>query len=127
LTLCGAAGVEFLLDLAEVPDLRAGDGIKLSSGETVRVRAADEPLMEIRCADPAQLARIAWHVGNRHLPAEIAGRMLRLRADHVIGAMIEGLGGDVRYMNGPFNPEGGAYGSRATAPSHAHSHDHDHG
>jgi len=125
--LCGAAGVEFLLDLAEVPDLRAGDGIELSSGETVRVRAADEPLMEIRCADPAQLARIAWHVGNRHLPAEIAGGMLRLRADHVIGAMIEGLGGDVRYMNGPFNPEGGAYGSRTIAPRHAHSHDHDHG
>jgi urease accessory protein len=132
LVLCGRAGIEFLLDLANLAELREGDGIMLSSGEMVRVRAADEPLMEVRCANAAQLARISWHVGNRHLAAEIGDGVLRLRADHVIAAMIEGLGGAVRYLAAPFNPEGGAYGGRALAPSHdaanhVHSNGHDHG
>jgi urease accessory protein len=121
LVLCAEKGLEFLLDLGEVPDLRSGDGIRLSSGDMVRVRAADEPLMEIRCPDAAHLARIAWHIGNRHLAAEITANVLRLRADHVIAAMIEGLGGEIRYVNGPFNPERGAYEGR---PSHGHGHDH---
>ena len=123
LVLCGRAGTEFLLDLANLAELREGDGIMLSSGEMVRVRAADEPLMEVRCANAAQLARISWHVGNRHLAAEIGDGVLRLRADHVIAAMIEGLGGAVRYLAAPFNPEGGAYGG----VHHAHDHgDHHH-
>jgi urease accessory protein len=75
--------------------------------------------MEIRCADGAQLARIAWHIGNRHLPAEIADGVLRLRADHVIADMIEGLGGEICYANGPFDPERGAYDGRGV-----HGHDH---
>jgi urease accessory protein len=125
--LCGVGGIEFLLDLPDVPDLREGDGIVLSSGETVRVRAADEPLMEVRGADAMHLARIAWHVGNRHLAAEIADGMLRLRSDRVIADMIEGLGGEVRYLDAPFNPEGGAYGKAAIAPPpdprhHIHHH-----
>src|SRR5258708_2196891 len=82
--LCGVRGIEFLLDLADVPDLRDGDGITLTSGGMVRVTAADEPLMEVPCADAMLLARIAWHIGNRHLAVEIADGMLRLRADHVI-------------------------------------------
>jgi urease accessory protein len=118
LVLCGRDGIEFLLDLAEVAELRDGDAIVLSSRELVRVRAAEEPLMEVRCADAAQLARISWHLGNRHLAAEIGDGVLRLRADHVIAAMIEGLGGAVRYLSAPFNPEGGAYGGRALASSH---------
>jgi urease accessory protein len=132
LVLCGGAGVEFLLDLAEVAELRDGDAIVLSSRELVRVRAAEEPLMEVRCADATQLARISWHVGNRHLAAEIGDGLLRLRADHVIAAMVEGLGGAVRYLAAPFNPEGGAYGGRAMASphdgaNHAHSNGHRHG
>jgi len=109
LALCGEAGTEFLLDLAEAAELRDGDAIVLSSGELIRVRAAEEPLMEVACTDTTQLARISWHVGNRHLAAEIGDCRLRLRADHVIAAMIEGLGGAVRYVAAPFNPEGGAY------------------
>jgi urease accessory protein len=120
IVLSGLSGMEFLLDLAAVPDLRDGAGIVLSSGETVRVRAAAESLMEVCCAEPMQLARIAWHIGNRHLPAEITNASLRLRADHVIAGMIEGLGGQVRYLDAPFNPEGGAYGDQAM--THAHDH-----
>jgi len=107
--LHGLKGTEFLLDLADVPDMRDGDGILLSTGKIVLVNAADEPLMEVRSADPLKLARIAWHVGNRHLAAEIAPGLIRLRADYVIAGMIASLGGKVRYLNAPFNPEGGAY------------------
>ncbi len=107
--LHGLQGTEFLLDLADVPDMRDGDGILLSTGKIILVNAADEPLMEVRCADPLMLARIAWHIGNRHLAAEIAPGRIRLRADHVIAGMIGGLGGAVRYLSAPFNPEGGAY------------------
>jgi urease accessory protein len=131
LLLCGVGGTEFLLDLADVPDLRGGDAIALASGALVHVRAADEPLMEVRCGDNLQLARIAWHVGNRHLAAEIAHGSLRLRADHVIADMIAGLGGEVRYFNAPFNPEGGAYEKRGVVPqrgraNHPHAGTHYH-
>jgi urease accessory protein len=115
--LHGLHGTEFLLDLADVPDMREGDGILLSTGKIVLVNAADEPLMEVRCADPLKLARIAWHIGNRHLAAEIAPGHIRLRADHVIAGMIAALGGAVRYLNAPFNPEGGAYAGHI---DHAH-------
>jgi len=130
--LCGVGGIEFLLDLADVPDLREGDGITLTSGGMVRVTAADEPLMEVPCADAMLLARIAWHIGNRHLAVEIADGMLRLRADHVIAEMIERLGGALRYLSAPFNPEGGAYGKPAKAPppgarNDIHVHGHNHG
>src|SRR5262245_5353253 len=67
--LQGIAGTRFLVDLPDVPDIRDGDGIHLSSGKVVRVRAANESLMEIRCADELNLARIAWHIGNRHIAA----------------------------------------------------------
>ncbi len=120
----GRGGHEFLLDLEEVPDLRDGDGILLSSGGTILVRAAPEPLMEIHARNATHLARIAWHIGNRHLAAEISGQVLRIRADHVIAAMVEGLGGHVHGLHAPFNPEGGAYGG-GKIEGHAH-HDHWH-
>jgi urease accessory protein len=124
--LRGQGGCEFLLDLGEVPDLRDGDGIVLSSGELVLVRAAPEPLMEIHAGDATHLARIAWHIGNRHLAAEIGDHSLRIRADHVIATMVEGLGGHVHELKAPFNPEGGAYGAGRVA-GHGHHHGHDHG
>lgn len=116
--LHGLHGTEFLLDLDEVPDIRDGDGILLSTGDVVLVNAADEPLMEVRCADPVLLSRIAWHIGNRHLAAEIMPGRIRLRVDHVIASMLARLGGTVRYLSAPFNPEGGAY-----APQNAHAHE----
>ena len=119
--LTSAMGKDFLLDLPQVPDLRGGDVLVLSSGERVRVEAADEALMEITCADPRHLARIAWHLGNRHLPAEIGEGRIRIRADHVIEHMVEGLGARVRSIAAPFDPEAGAY---AEAGGHAHHHGH---
>jgi urease accessory protein len=126
IVLRGQGGHEFLVDLREVPDLRDGDGIALNSGGTVLVRAAPEPLMEIHAHDAIHLTRIAWHIGNRHLAAEITGHSLRIRADHVIAAMVEGLGGHVHLVKAPFNPEGGAYGAgRVQGHGHHHGHAHD--
>jgi len=88
----------------------------------VLVRAAPEPLMEIHAHDALHMARIAWHIGNRHLAAEIGDGFLRIRADHVIAAMIEGLGGHVHALKAPFNPEGGAYGGGRVLSHHGHSH-----
>lgn len=124
MTLTGERGLSFLLDLPEAPVLRNGDGLKLEDGRIVEVRAASEALLEITCADERALARVAWHLGNRHLATEIDARVLHIRADHVIADMVRGLGAAVRSVERPFNPEGGAYGHGAV---HGHSHGHGHG
>jgi urease accessory protein len=102
------------------------------------VVAAPEPLIEIKGSDPQHLVRLAWHLGNRHLPTQIMPKGLRIRRDHVIEAMVKGLGARVIEIEAPFDPEGGAYagGGHAQAPeadpqlhaAHDHSpHDHHHG
>ena len=102
--------------------LRDGDGLKLDNGGIIRVRAQPEPLMEIHAHDDSDLIRIAWHLGNRHLPVQLLGDRIRIRADHVIGEMVEGLGGHVETIDAPFDPEAGAY---ATTGGHHHHHDDD--
>jgi len=100
------------------------------------VVAAPEPLIEIRGNDPQHLARVAWHLGNRHLPTQITAKGLRIRRDHVIEAMVKGLGARVIEIEAPFDPEGGAYAGGGhghapeTDPHHHAAHDHsshDHG
>jgi urease accessory protein len=113
--------------------LRGGDALVLEDGRLVEVVAAPEPLLEIRGADPQHLVRVAWHLGNRHLPTQIMPKGLRIRRDHVIEAMVRGLGARVIEIEAPFDPEGGAYagGGHAQAQAHDHAaHDypsHDHG
>ena len=116
--LTGAGGTRFLADLVAVPSLKDGDGFRLESGQVIEVRAAPEALMEITVTDPAALPRIAWHLGNRHLPVQFVAHGLRFRADHVIESMLQTLGAEVRPIQAPFDPEGGAYGHGQT-----HSHD----
>jgi urease accessory protein len=125
--MTGVGGLTFLLDLAEAAMLRGGDGLKLEDGRIVEVVAAPEPLAELRPAEPSALARLAWHLGNRHLPTEILSKAVRIRRDPVIEAMAEGLGARVIPLEAPFNPEGGAYASASAPESHGHRHDHDHG
>ena len=128
-------GTAFLLDLPGAVALRHGDGLMLEDGRIVSVEAAPETLAEVTARDPAHLVRIAWHLGNRHLPTELLGDRLRIRRDHVIEAMLEGLGALVEPVEAAFNPEGGAYGhgrvhghdhEPAAAHDHDHPHDHDH-
>ena len=82
--------------------------------------AAAEPLLEIRCDDAKHLARLAWHLGNRHLPAQVLDNTLRIRRDHVVAAMAVGLGARVIEIEAPFEPEGGAYGQHNHDPDHRH-------
>jgi urease accessory protein len=123
MAMTGTRGLEFLLDLPEAVALRGGDALVLDDGRMVEVVAAPEPLLEIRCIDPLHLVRVAWHLGNRHLPVQITAKALRIRRDHVIEDMVKGLGARVIEIEAPFDPEGGAY---AAAEAHAHGH-HDHG
>jgi urease accessory protein len=103
------SGEPFLLDLPRAHHLAEGDGLELDSGGYLRVRAAPEQVFEIEAAEPADLLRIAWHLGNRHLPLQVAGARLRIRADHVIAEMVMGLGGRIARREAPFDPETGAY------------------
>jgi urease accessory protein len=115
------AGQDLLLDLPETTRLQDGDGLLLETGGVVLVAARPEALAEIHAHDADALVRIAWHLGNRHLPVQLLAGRLRVRADHVIEAMVEGLGGHVERIEAPFDPEGGAYTGEAP-PHHAHDH-----
>lgn len=123
LTMTADAGLSFLLDLPKAIPLRDGDGLVLGDGAVVRVTAASERLLEISAPDLRTLVRIAWHLGNRHLPTQLMGDRLRIREDHVIAGMVAGLGGVTAAVEAPFDPEGGAYGHGAV---HDHHHDHAH-
>jgi len=121
--LVADSGAPFLLDLARAQHLVEGDGLELDNGSYIRVRAAAEPVIEIAADTPGDLLRIAWHLGNRHLPLQVADGHLRIRADHVIADMVQGLGGHITRCDAPFDPEIGAYAG--TAHSHGPGHDHE--
>jgi urease accessory protein len=130
MAMTGTRGLEFLLDLETAIALRGGDALVLEDGRLIEVVAAPEPLIEIRGTEPAHLVRVAWHLGNRHLPTQIVGKGLRIRRDHVIEAMVKGLGARVIEIEAPFDPEGGAYAAVHAHEPVAHAHDyahHDHG
>ena len=113
------AGLSILIDLPEPMMLRHGDRLELEDARTVEVVAANEPLAEVTGDD---LARYAWHIGNRHTPCQIdAGRLL-IKRDHVLENMLRGLGAAIVHLMAPFQPEGGAYGHGRTH-GHVHSHD----
>jgi urease accessory protein len=118
--LVSDSGAAFLLDLPRTQHLAEGDGLQLDTGGYLRVCAAAEPVLEIEAADRASLLRIAWHLGNRHLPLQVVDDRLRVREDHVIAEMVSGLGGRITRFEAPFDPEFGAYAGAA----HGH-HEHE--
>lgn len=121
LQLRSDAGEAFLLDLPRAGLLGDGDGLALSDGSWLQVKAAPEKLIEVTASSRALLVRVAWHIGNRHLPAQIEPERMLIREDHVIAAMLEGLGAELRRIEAPFSPEPGAYDA---APERHHHHDH---
>jgi urease accessory protein len=125
MAMTGTRGLEFLLDLENAVALRGGDALVLEDGRLIEVVAAPEPLIEIRGTDPGHLVRLAWHLGNRHLPTQIMAKGLRIRSDHVIEEMVKGLGAKVIEIEAPFDPEGGAYAAAHEPAGHGH-HDHAH-
>jgi urease accessory protein len=124
MAMTGTRGLEFLLDLENAVTLRGGDALVLEDGRLIEVVAAAEPLLEIKARDPQHLVRIAWHLGNRHLPTQIMAKGLRIRRDHVIDAMVKGLGARVIEIEAPFDPEGGAYEGGGHEHAHGDAHDH---
>jgi urease accessory protein len=116
-TLLG--GEDIGVDLPVGTLIRHADRLLLSDGRVVAVEAAPEALLEVHAHDAPALARIAYHIGNRHVPLQVGNGFLRLLPDHVLQAMIEGLGGHVHRVSAGFQPESGAYGH-----SHVH-HQHD--
>jgi len=110
------AGEAFLVDLPQTVSLSGGEGFLLSDGRVIDVAPAWEPVVEVQGGD---LARLAWHIGNRHCPCEFQSQALVIRADPVIEAMLAHLGAVLSRRMAPFQPEGGAYGHGRTF-GHAH-------
>lgn len=115
----------FLLNLPEAKVMKEGDALVLEDGRLILVKARPERLLEVTASNPAHLVRIAWHLGNRHLPTQFLGDRLRTREDHVIEEMLVGLGASVAHVSDAFDPEGGAYG-HGTVQGHDHGHAHHH-
>jgi urease accessory protein len=113
------AGAPFLLSLPRAVRLADGDGLRLADGDYLRVVAAPEPLVEATASDAEHLAKLAWHIGNRHVPAEIVSGRLRIATDSVLEHMLQHLGAETRRIDAPFHPEGGAYGQ---IDAHVHAH-----
>lgn len=131
-----ASGEEVLLVLPRGEVLRGGDLVGAADGRTFEIVAQDENVLHVECSTPAALARVAYHLGNRHVPVEVGEGHLRIAADHVLEEMVRRLGASARSMQAPFEPEAGAYGAhRHDEMGHggkihefgdAHRHDHHH-
>jgi urease accessory protein len=126
LTLQTEEGETILLDLPAAVHLRGGDRLLLDDGAVLHVEALGEPLLQITASDMPALIRIAWHLGNRHLPTQLLGGVLRIREDHVLEDMVLRLGATVTHVVAPFDPEGGAYAGPA-GHHHGHAHGQDDG
>ena len=130
------SGEEVGLKLPRGEILRGGDLVTASDGRVIEIVAAPEKLLHVECKTPADLARAAYHLGNRHVPVQVGGGFLRLAADHVLGAMLENLGAKISAIEAPFEPEAGAYagghhqhdemGHGGKIHDHQHDHDHEH-
>jgi urease accessory protein len=114
-------GLEFLLDLNTASVLDDGDALKLEDGKLVRISAKPEDLFEITTENPLRLMKVAWHLGNRHVPAEVTKDAIYIAPDHVLIEMVRGLGAKAEPVTRAFRPEQGAYHEHA---SHDHGHDH---
>lgn len=121
-------GGDILLDLPRAVRLSDGDGLELSDGGWVLVRAACEDVIDIRAANAVDAMRLAWHLGNRHLPVQILpDGGLRILYDHVIEAMVRDLGGVMTRRHDIFAAEGGAYEGHGGASEIGHEHSHGNG
>jgi urease accessory protein len=121
------SGMCIELDLEAPVWLRTDDALVLEDGRLIEIVAEAEPLLEVRAIDLPALARIAWALGDRHVPVQILGNRLRLRRDSIAPALLGDLGAKVTEIEAPFDPEGGAYSAAAGDHSHNHNHNHSHG
>jgi urease accessory protein len=123
--LRGDGGLDFLLDIDRATALNDGDAVRLEDGRLIQVRAAPQRLLEVRAENPLRLLRVAYHVGNRHAPAEITADAVYVEEDHVLAEMVRGQGCTATAVMRPFQPERGAY-EHECGHDHGHHHDHHH-
>jgi urease accessory protein len=126
-TVTGAKGTAIDIDLHMPVRLRTDDLLVLEDGTLVEVVAAPEPLIEARAGDLAGLSRLAWHLGDRHIPVQVLTNRVRARRELAIETLLASLGAKVTMIDAPFEPEGGAYALSQAHDhgSHGHAH-HDH-
>jgi urease accessory protein len=128
ITVTSVKGACIDINLHEPARLRTDDALVLDDGALVEVVAASEPLIEARAADVAGLSRLAWHLGDRHLPVQVLANRIRVRRDASIETLLASLGAKMIPIEAPFEPEGGAYeSSHAHDQGHDHHHGHSHG
>jgi urease accessory protein len=120
-------GTAFLLDLDKADVLEDGDAIRLDTGWLVEVRAAPERLIEVTTDEALDLLTLAWHIGNRHVPAEITRGAIYIAYDHVLLDMLQGLGARTEIVERPFRPVRGAYHQHEHSGHSGHHHGHGHG
>jgi urease accessory protein len=127
-TFAGLKGTPVAVDIAEAARLRTDDCLVLDDGRLVGIVAETEPVLEIRAADLPTLARIAWQLGDRHIPIQVLTNRLRVLRDPAIETLLATLGARVNVIEAPFEPEGGAYEHRHAHDHahHHHAHDHSH-
>ena len=119
-------GDDVLIDLEKAIALDHGDALELSNGKIAEVIAAEESLLEVLPQNPVHLAELCWHIGNRHLAAQIEAHRVLVLNDHVIKSMLEGLGAHVHTVSEPFHPARGAYSGSTHGHGHTHGPDHGH-
>lgn len=129
--LTGLKGTPVEIAMANAASLATDDCLVLEDGSLIEIVARPEPLLEVRAADVAGMARLAWHLGDRHIPAELHERRLRVRRDPAVETLLASLGAKGLVIEAPFEPEGGAYSGGHHHHHHdAHHscdhHDHDH-
>lgn len=127
------SGEEVALMLPRGEILRGGDLVTASDGRVIEVAAELEKVLHVECETTTDLARVAYHLGNRHVPVEVGKGYLRLAADHVLENMLKKLGAKVSEMEAAFEPEAGAYagghhhdGEHEARIHDQHGHEHDH-
>jgi urease accessory protein len=125
-TVTGVNGSTVEIDLHQPARLRTDDLLVLDDGSLVEVVAAPEPLIEARAADLAGLSRLAWHLGDRHVPVQVLPNRIRARRDAAVETLLASLGAKVAMIEAPFEPEGGAYAQHEDASCDHHDHDHHH-
>ena len=119
----GLKGTQIEIALKTSAPIATDDCLILDDGRLIEIVARPEPLLEVRAPDTASMARLAWHLGDRHIPAQLHERRIRVRRDEVTEKLLNALVATVFAIEAPFEPESGAY-----AGGHSHHHDaHDHG
>jgi len=126
IAVTGVKGGAYEIALHEPARLRTDDLLVLDDGGLLEVVAAPEPLIEARAADVAALSRLAWHLGDRHVPVQVLPNRIRARRDAVVEMLLVSLGAKTAMIEAPFEPEGGAYASTHEHGHAHHGHDHAH-